>query len=286
VAEGERSFLGRIIAKFKGERGERDLVREMEELIEEGSAEGLINSDEGEMLLSVLEFRSTLVREIMIPRTEMVCGEVNASVGEIIKLMIEGGHSRIPIYEGDVDHVVGVVHARDLLEFWGSEDNKISLVQLIRPAYFVPETMAIENLLRELRDRKVHMAIAVDEYGGVSGLATLEDVIEEIIGDIQDEWDDEDEPMVRELSDGYEVDGRCEIEELNEAIGVEMEADGEFETVGGLVLDELGRVPSPGESFTKGDFDFVVRDADKRRVKSVMIRRRKGSGGAEEDGEG
>jgi len=286
VTEGDKSFFGRIVAKIKGGRGERDLVREMEELIEEGSAEGLINSDEGEMLLSVLEFRSTLVREIMIPRTEMVCGEVNVSVGEIIRLMIEGGHSRIPIYEGDVDHVVGVLHSRDLLEFWGSEESEIPLGKLIRPAYFVPETMAIENLLRELRDRKVHMAIAVDEYGGVSGLATLEDVIEEIIGDIQDEWDDEDEPMVIELADGFEVDGRCEIEELNDAIGVEVGDDGEFETVGGLVLDELGRVPAPGESFSKGDFDFVVKDADKRRVKSVIIRRRKIEGGAGEDGEG
>ncbi|TAL17242.1 HlyC/CorC family transporter [bacterium] len=251
----------------------RDLVREMEELIEEGTAEGVINPDEEEMLLSVLEFRRTLVREIMVPRTQMACVEVEASINELIEKMTSEGHSRIPVYEGDIDKIVGLAYARDLLEYWGKSGDEPSLREIVHTAYFVPETMGLEVLLAEFKRRKVHMAIAVNEYGGVSGLVTLEDVLEEIVGDILDEWDIESEPMIRELPEGFEVDGRCDMETFEEKVGVDIDLPGEYETVGGLVLGVLGRIPSPGERFANSGLEFTVRDADSRRVKSVLVRR-------------
>lgn len=253
-------------------RGSRDLVREMEELIEEGSAEGVINSDEGEMLLSVLEFKRTLVREIMVPRTEMICVEVSTPLDELIRLMVEEGHSRIPVYEKTIDHVVGIAHARDILPYWKNRDEPPRVSHLLRPAYFVPETMGLETLLAELKRRKTHLAISVDEYGGVSGLVTLENVLEEIVGDIRDEYDEgEEAPLLRRVAEGLEVDGRCEIELLEEELGRELDAPGEYETVGGLISSVLGRIPRAGESFSHAGVVFTIRDADERRVRLVLV---------------
>ncbi len=250
----------------------RDLVKEMEELIEAGTAEGLLNEEEEDMLLSVLSFRKTLVREVMVPRTEMVCVEVNAPLEEAAKTMVEEGHSRIPVYDGDVDHVVGFVAARDTLRFWGATPPLAPLRDLLRAAFFVPETMSLESLLAELRRRRLHLAIAVDEYGGVSGLVTLEDVLEEIVGDIQDEYDEED-AEIRESGDGLRVDARTEIEKLEERLGFELGEEIEYETVGGLAFQALGRVPKSGETFRYRGLEITVLDADKRRVKEVKIRR-------------
>ena len=271
--EDEGSFWTRF-GRFLGgrTRPKRDVVREMEELIEAGTAEGLLNEEEEDMLLSVLSFRKTLVREVAVPRTEMVCIDVEASLEDLARTMVEEGHSRIPLYEGDVDHVVGFVTARDVLHFWGVPPPYPPLRKLLRPAYFVPETMSLEALLGEFRRRRLHLAVAVDEYGGVSGLATLEDVLEEIVGDIQDEYDEEDEE-IREAGDGLRVDARTEIEKLEERLGIEFGEDVEYETVGGLVFHALGRVPRPGETFRYHGLEIAVADADKRRVKEVKIRK-------------
>ncbi len=254
-------------------RKRRDLVREMEELIEEGTAEGVLNEDEEEMLLSVLSFRKTMVREVMVPRTEMTCLDVGEPLEALVRVMVEEGHSRIPLYEDDADHVIGFVTARDVLRFWHSPDPTPPIRELLRPAYFVPETMSLEVLLGEFRRRRVHLAIAVDEYGGVSGIATMEDVLEEIVGDIDDEYDDEEEAEIREAGDGLRVDARAEIEKLEEHLGVELDSEGEFETVGGLVFHILGHVPVAGETFRHRGLEITVRDADKRRVKEVKVRK-------------
>ncbi len=253
-------------------RPQRDLVKEMEDLIEAGTAQGLLNEDEEDMLLSVLSFRKTLVREVAVPRTEMVCVEVGAPLEELARTMVEEGHSRIPVYEGDVDHVVGFVAARDVLHFWGAPPPYPPLRKLLRPPYFVPETMSLEALLGEFRRRRLHLAIAVDEYGGVSGLATLEDVLEEIVGDIQDEYDEED-AEIREAGDGLRVDARTELEKLEERLEIEFGEEVEYETVGGLVFQALGRVPKAGETFRYRGLEITVLDADKRRVKEVKIRK-------------
>jgi CBS domain containing-hemolysin-like protein len=261
-----RDWLGRR------SRPARDLVKEMEDLIEAGTAEGLLNEEEEDMLLSVLSFRKTLVREVMVPRTEMICVDLDARLEELAGTMVEEGHSRVPVYEGDVDHVIGFVAARDVLRFWGASPPLPPLREVMRPAFFVPETMSLEALLAELRRRRLHLAIAVDEYGGVSGLVTLEDVLEEIVGDIQDEYDEED-AEIREAGDGFRVDARTEIERLEERLGVEFGEELEYETVGGLAFQALGRVPKAGETFQYRGLEITVLDADRRRVKEVKIRR-------------
>jgi len=270
LSEGE-SGISKLAGLLGIKRERRDLMQEMVELIEEGSAEGVLNSDEGEMLRSVLDFKRTLVREIMVPRTEMSAVEVESSLEELIERFVDDAHSRIPVFKGTVDHVIGIVHARDLLQYWARVHDEPSIRDLMRPAYFVPETMSIETLLAELKRRKTHIAIAVDEYGGVSGLITLEDVLEEIVGDIQDEYDEDDEVFIRSVSGGFEVDGRCDIETLEEELGQSIEVQGDFETVGGLVFSVMGRIPRPGESFVQGDLEFTIRAADERRVRSVFI---------------
>ncbi len=259
------------IARLLGFRfRQRDLVREMEELIEEGSAEGVINSDEGEMLLSVLEFKRTIVREVMVPRTEIAAVELDAPLRELIDKMVDEGHSRIPIFKDSVDHIQGVVHARDLLPYWSEHQSPLPITELLREAYFVPETMFVEKLLAEMRRKKTHIAIAVDEYGGVSGIITLEDVIEEIIGEIHDEYDDE-ELLLKKTSEGFEVEGRCSIELLEQELGRKIGIDGDFETIGGLVVNLAGRIPRVGESFSADKILFRIRDVDNRRVKSIAI---------------
>jgi CBS domain containing-hemolysin-like protein len=250
----------------------RDLVREMEELFEEGTAEGVLNEEEEDMLLSVLSLRDTRVREVMVPRTEMVCIEAQEPLQTVAQTMVREGHSRVPVYQGDVDHVLGFVTARDVLRFSPSPEPGPPVRELMRPAYFVPETMTLAALLREFRRRRIHLAIAVDEYGGVSGLATLEDVLEEIVGDIHDEYDEE-EGEIREAGDGLCVDARTEIEKLEERLGVEFGEELDCETVGGLVFQMLGHVPREGETFLYRGLEVTVLDADKRRVREVKIRK-------------
>jgi len=250
----------------------RDLVREMEELFEEGTAEGVLNEEEEDMLLSVLSLRDTRVREVMVPRTEMVCIEAQEPLQTVAQTMVREGHSRVPVYQGDVDHVLGFVTARDVLRFSPSPEPGPPVRDLMRPAYFVPETMTLAALLREFRRRRIHLAIAVDEYGGVSGLATLEDVLEEIVGDIHDEYDEE-EGEIREAGDGLCVDARTEIEKLEERLGVEFGEELDCETVGGLVFQMLGHVPREGETFLYRGLEVTVLDADKRRVREVKIRK-------------
>ncbi len=249
----------------------RDLVKEMEDLIEEGAAEGVLNEDEEEMLLSVLSFRDTQVREVMVPRTEVVWIDAAEPLDALVRTMVEEGHSRIPVCRGGLDDVIGFVTARDALRFWGGRGPFPPLADLARPTFFVPETMSLEVLLGEFQRRRVHLAVAVDEYGGVSGLSTLEDVLEEIVGEIEDEYDGGDAEEIQESADGLRVDARTEIEKLEERLGVDL-GRGEFETVGGLVFHVLGHVPHPGETFGYRGLEVTVRDADKRRVKEVTIR--------------
>ncbi len=248
----------------------RDLVREMEDLIEEGTAEGLLQPDEEEMLLSVLSFRRTRVREIMVPRTDIVAAERDEPLEAVVARMVEHGHSRIPVHEGDLDRVVGVVTARDVLRHWGQAPPHPPLETLLHPALFVPETLTLERLLAEFKRQRTHFALAVDEYGGVSGLVTLGDVLEEIVGEIQD-LHETGSGEIEETREGLRVDARTEIEKLEERLGVDLAAQG-FETVGGLVFRELGRIPKPGETFRYRGLEITVRDADKRRVKEVTIR--------------
>jgi CBS domain containing-hemolysin-like protein len=249
----------------------RDLMAEMVELIEEGSAEGVINNDEGEMLRSVLEFSHTMVREVMIPRTEMASVNAESPLPELIEKIINDGHSRIPIFKTSIDNVIGIVHARDLLPYWEKKTDTPPMEKVMRPAYFVPETMGIESLLGEFKKRKTHLAVAIDEYGGTSGLITMEDILEEIVGDIQDEHDEDEEALIKKTPKGLEVSGRCEIELLEEELGRKLENKGDFETLGGLVFNVLGQIPRPGKTFIAEKLKFTIISADERRIGQVLI---------------
>lgn len=246
---------------------------ELHELIELSERQGLINAEEGEMFSSIMEFGDTIVREEMIPRTEMHCCSVDASLSEMIDVIIRYGHSRIPVYENSVDQIVGLVYAKDLLKYWGKSDNDVSLRDLMRTPYFVPETKRIEELLHEFRSKQVHLAIAIDEYGGTSGLITLEDLIEEIIGDIKDEYDAEESLLVEEQDGSVIVDARLNLCELEDHYDMDEIPRAQFDSVGGLLLHELGRLPEVGESITSCGLKFEVLNSDKRAIHSVKVTR-------------
>lgn len=258
-----RLFLGRRRALTE---------RELQEIIEESEQEGLIKEEEGEMLHSIFEFGETIVREVMVPRTGMVCCSIDASLEAILDAVITSGHSRIPVYEGSTDRIVGVIYAKDLLKYWGRPAEQIEIPRLMRTPYFVPETKNVENLLKEFRTKRVHMAIAIDEYGGTSGLITIEDLIEEIIGDIQDEYDLEEEWLEVEEDGSVLVDGRLNIEELEEHFDLEIPRD-KFDTVGGYLSNLLGHVPKAGEEIRDGELIMTVLESDPRKINKVRVRR-------------
>ncbi len=246
--------------------------KELQEIINESEVEGIINEGEGEMLHSIFEFGETIVREIMVPRTDMVSCSTGATLSELLEAILASGHSRIPIYEGTNDRIVGVVYAKHLLRFWGQPTEGIAVPGVMRTPYFVPETKNIEDLLQEFRTKRVHMAIAIDEYGGTSGLITIEDLIEEIVGDIQDEYDLEEDWLQEEEGGTVLVDGRLNIEDLEEYFDITIPRD-KFDTVGGYLFNLMGHIPLPQEEISDGVLVMTVIECDTRKIRKVRIRR-------------
>jgi CBS domain containing-hemolysin-like protein len=245
---------------------------EIEAFIDVGTEEGLLEEGEGRLIRGVLEFGDRLVREVMTPRTAIVAVEEGTTMGELRRIVVQAKHSRLPVYRGTLDEVVGLVTVRDLLEAQERLPADAAISPLIRPAHFVPETKRVADLLRELQRRRSHLAIIVDEYGGTAGLVTIEDLVEEIVGEIQDEHEPEEE-MLRPDPDGaLLVTGGADVERVAEALGVDR-PEGEFETVGGFIFAVLGRVPRRGESFVHGDLAVEVLEADRRRIQRARIRR-------------
>jgi CBS domain containing-hemolysin-like protein len=238
---------------------------EIQELMDAGEEEGIINEDENAMIRSIFALGDTVVREVMVPRTDMACIPVDASVREALDTIIDCGHSRIPVYEGTMDNIIGLLYAKDLLKYWGVDDAVFSLRSLIRPPIFIPESKSLDEMLQEFRRKRIHLAIVVDEYGGTSGLLTIEDLLEEIVGDIQDEYDTEEERLVEEGGGSVLLDARLPIEELEEHFGIKIERD-KFDTVGGFVFHLTGSIPSPGDVVTDGNLRVTVLEADERRV--------------------
>ncbi len=263
------SLLSALSRVFRGES--RALTeKELQEAINSSEEEGILNESEGDMLQSIFEFGDTIVREVMVPRTDMVCSPADATLSEFLELIISSGHSRIPLYEGSTDKIVGVVYAKDLLRNWGANDETLILTEVMRSPYFIPETKRIENLLVDFRTRRVHMAIAVDEYGGTSGLITIEDLLEEIVGDIQDEYDIE-VPWIQPQEDGTLLaDARANVEELEEYYDIEIPRE-KFDTIGGYLFHLLGNVPKAGEKVTDNGLVLMVEDSDERKIGMVRI---------------
>jgi magnesium and cobalt transporter len=241
-------------------------------MLGEAQQRGVLDSDAFAMLEGVLAVADLQVRDIMIPRVQMVCLYRDDPIARILPAVVESGHSRFPVLDGDRDDVVGILLAKDLLRlFAGATPAKFDMREYMRPVVFVPESKRLNVLLKEFKGNRNHMAIVVDEYSGVAGLVTIEDVIEQIVGDIDDEFDVEDDQNIRREADRqFSVRGSTRIEEFNQFFNVVL-PQGEFDTVAGLVLKQFGRVPRRGESVTLGDFEFRVQRTDRRRVDSLRV---------------
>jgi CBS domain containing-hemolysin-like protein len=249
-----------------------DLEREIQNIIDVGEERGLISRQEGELIESIFEFKDTLVREVMVPRLEMVGVERHTPLDQIIGLVLEKGHSRLPVFVGDIDHIKGILLAKDLLEFWQTPEETRDLDRVLRPAYFIPESKKISDLLRDLVERKTQIAIVIDEYGGTAGLITLEDILEEIVGEIYDEYDHMEPRLIPEDDGSVLVDARLDVEELMDHFDLPR-PEGKFESVGGLLIHLLGRVPQINDQVAVENLELTVVAADERRTKQVRARR-------------
>ena len=260
-SEGHSTIWSRLSRLFG-----HDDQESLEKAILEARAEGEVEPDEESMLLGILRFNDLQVQDTMIPRTDIDCVPHDMPMAEVAAIIVRSGHSRIPVYKETRDNIVGILHAKDLLRsMLDGEGNVSSLAGLIREPFFVPETKSIRTLLQEFRARKQHIAIALDEYGGTSGLITIEDVLEEIVGDIEDEHDTPREEDIRPVGDNiYELTGRALLEDL-EDMGVDLDSD-EVDTIGGYLSMEAGHVPAPGESFTLRGWTFTVLEADRKLI--------------------
>jgi magnesium and cobalt transporter len=249
----------------------RDRAELVEELREAGQR-GLIDSDALGMIEGVLEVADLQVRDIMVPRSQMVVVDRDDPPETLLPIIVESGHSRFPVIGEDRDQVVGILLAKDLLRYFGEGGSaEFDMREVLRPAVFVPESKRVNVLLKEFRLSRNHMAVVVDEYGGVSGLVTIEDVIEEIVGDIADEYDiEEDQTIRREAERQYAVHALARIEDFNEYFGTQF-SDEEFDTIGGLVMHQFGRLPKRGESVTIDDFEFKVLRSDRRRIDLLRV---------------
>ncbi len=236
-----------------------------------GEEQGLIESDGRRLLQSIVDFGDTLVREVMTPRPDMVAIPAMATLDELRALFREQEYSRIPVYTENLDNILGVVFVKDLIRIERDAPGDQPITPLVRPATFVPETKRVSELLKEFQRRQVQIAIVVDEYGGTAGLVTLEDLLEEIVGEIRDEYDVETEPVVDEGTGSFVFSAKVNIDEIQERLGVQIEPEG-FETVGGYVLTRVGRVPAVGERFELDGLSVEVLDAERRRIHKVRVR--------------
>ena len=256
---------------------EQDAGDDIQAFIEVGEAEGILEEEEGELIQSILEFGDTRVSEVMTPRPDIIAVSAVATVREARDIMVESKYSRLPVYRDQIDNVEGLIYVRDLLERWaeGNEEGPIS--PLVRPVYFIPETKPVADLLEEMQKAHEQLSMVIDEYGGVSGLVTVEDILEEIVGEIEDEdiAGEELNDIVEQDNGCYEVLGSTEIGKIERLFDMEIEAD-DFTTIAGLVINESGKVPQPGEQLTFRGLELEVLEADERRIGRLRVKRAEG----------
>ncbi|HET7474194.1 MAG TPA: hemolysin family protein [Candidatus Limnocylindrales bacterium] len=259
-------------------------AEELRLIVERGGEQGVLEAEEEQMINSIIELGDRRLHEVMIPRIDIVALPASSTLDEAIDKVVDEGHSRIPVYEDSIDEVVGILYAKDLLPILKSgSSRRPELRQLLRTPVFVPESMSIDDLLHEFQRRKVHIAIVLDEYGGTAGLLTIEDLLEEIVGEIQDEYDTEEPMIVRISDDEARVDGRADVDDLADLFDTELalEDEAEYDTVGGLIYHRIGGVPSPGDVVEVDGLHLTVESTDGRRVGKVLVVRR----GPQDDGE-
>jgi CBS domain containing-hemolysin-like protein len=267
-----RDFLQRLLDDGRGEPISEATIQSLVDAAEE---EGLVGRDENEMIQGIIELRDTVVREVMVPRPQVAALPADATLEDFLALLAREGHSRVPIYEKALDNVIGVVYSKDLLRHWGRDPRGFKIREVVRTPLFVPDSKRVKDLLQEFRRSRVHIAIVVDEYGSTAGIVTIEDLIEEIVGEIKDEYDAAEEDPIRRLEDGsYSVDPRVNLADLEDVLDTPLPADvprEEFDTVGGLIFHLAGRVPRAGETVRAGSLVFTVERATERRLGRVRV---------------
>lgn len=287
---GLLSFFSRIVAPvFYFKRFSDVLVRRLSGVSEEGEQEkteekqeefltgleiaGIADAEEQEMIENVLELTDTRVEEIMTPRTDIKAVDVSSDRTTVLDTITRAGHSRVPVYEGDIDHIVGLLYAKDLLDEINREESEFNLREKMREAYFVPETKYLRTLLHEFQNQKLHAAIVLDEYGGTAGIVTIEDILEELVGEITDEFEKTPIKPIRKINeDTFEADARTDIDDVNDELDLNLPEEGDFETLGGFVFSYLGYVPKTGERFEYDNIQFTISSAEARRIRRLQIK--------------
>jgi putative hemolysin len=246
---------------------------ELKTLFDISEETGAIENNEKEMITSIIDFSETTVKEIMVPRIDIDCIKSDATINELIDLINESLHSRIPVFQERIDNILGIIYVKDLLKYVANNKSldKVKIDKIVHKAYFVPEKKKIQELLKEFQEQKVHMAIVVDEYGGTSGLVTLEDIIEEIVGEIQDEYDTE-QPLIHRINEyTYILDGKLSIEELNEAISINLPQSEDIETISGFIYHKTGKLPDLNELILHENYQFKIKEIDNRRINKIEL---------------
>ena len=265
--------ITRIFPQLFFWRNNKNIKKKIDAILIKAQKNHLVDSSSREMIENILEFTHILVREIMIPRTEIVAVSTEATIDEIINEVIESRHTRIPVYRGTIDNIIGILNVKDMLKFWSKQITKEDLLACLSTPYYIPETKNTHLLFYELKENKKHIAIVIDEYGGTSGLVTLEDLLEEIVGEIRDEHEaNASSDGIFQLPDGsITVDGRTEIEKIEEYLNISLER-GRYETVSGLILNSTKRIPLTGENLQINGLDVVIENADERSIIKVKIK--------------
>ncbi|HVB72983.1 MAG TPA: hemolysin family protein [Ktedonobacteraceae bacterium] len=264
------NFLVRMLGGQVKHGGPFVTEEELRLLVTVGEEEGVLEEDETDMIHSIFEFADTTVREVMVPRIDMVTLESDDTVNEAVDMAMDVGFSRIPVYEESIDNIIGVLYTKDMLKQLRDGHESLPIRNLVRPAYFVPETKKLDDLLREMRQKRIHMVIVIDEYGSVAGLVTIEDLVEEIVGDIRDEYDREENLYEKINQYEYIVDAKMSIDEFNELMETELENE-DYDTLGGFVYAQLDKIPVMGDTITYANLTFTVMDTRERRVTKVRV---------------
>jgi putative hemolysin len=270
--------LSKGIARLLGGSGVTHLITEEEikTIVDAGSEEGILEDEEKEMIYSIMRFGDTVAREVMLPRIDIVALDISSTMEAALDLIIARGHSRIPVFRDNIDNIEGVLYAKDLLEVWRSGEEIASLEGILREPHFVPESKRASDLLIELQNRKIHMVFVVDEYGGTAGLVTLEDLVEEIVGEIQDEYDTNEEALLQQIDESmYIFSARIDLDHLNHLLDVSIPTE-ESDTLGGYIFSHLGRVPVVGDEIHAHDLVITVQSVTGRRIRKVKVHRTPG----------
>jgi CBS domain containing-hemolysin-like protein len=247
-----------------------EMEREILNVVSEGEAQGAFDEEEKEMIESIIDLRDAQVAEIMTPRTEIEALPAGATLSEVKRLVMEKGHSRIPVYEDTIDRVLGILYAKDLLAI--EESDAFDVTRVMRQALYIPESKRIRDLLHEFQEKKLHIAIVLDEYGGTAGLVTIEDILEELVGEIVDEYEPEEPEALRRIDDHtVEVDARMRIDEINDELDISLPEEEDYETIGGFMFSSLGRIPAVGETWQQDNVRIQVTAAEPRRIHRLRI---------------